>query len=133
MALPTKGLIAKQAALPNLVLGLVAAGGLYSAYSYFQSSTSSQPRKVFGGGLTGSLTLQHTEDVNHNTKRLRFAFPNAQDETGLSVVCKSSEIHILLMILHTSLTACSICFDLLMAKRESDSCHTAIYTSERPW
>lgn len=84
MAGPGTRLMSKQAAIPNVVLGLVAAGGLYSAYSYLQSS---QPRKVFGGGLTGSLSLQHTEDVNHNTKRLRFAFPDAHDETGLTFVC----------------------------------------------
>lgn len=79
--------IIKQAAVPNIVLGIAAAGGVYAAYSYLQGSTSSQPRKVFGG-VAGRLTLQKTEDINHNTKRLRFAFPNAQDETGLTVVCK---------------------------------------------
>ena len=78
--------IIKQASVPNLVLGIAAVGGIYTAYSYIQSSTSSQPRKVFGG-VAGSLTLQQTEDINHNTKRLRFAFPNARDETGLTVVC----------------------------------------------
>ncbi|KUL85032.1 hypothetical protein ZTR_07755 [Talaromyces verruculosus] len=77
--------IIKQASVPNLVIGIAAVGGIYTAYSYIQSSTSSQPRKVFGG-VAGSLTLQQTEDINHNTKRLRFAFPNARDETGLTVV-----------------------------------------------
>jgi cytochrome-b5 reductase len=78
--------IIKQASVPNVLLGIAAAGGIYTAYSYMQSSTPSRPRKVFGG-LAGSLTLQQTEDINHNTKRLRFAFPNAHDETGLTVVC----------------------------------------------
>lgn len=79
--------VIKQASVSNLVLGIAAAGGIYTAYSYMQGSTSSQPRKIFGG-VAGGLTLQKTEDINHNTKRLRFAFPNAQDETGLTVVCK---------------------------------------------
>lgn len=79
--------IIKQASISNVVLGVAAAGGLYTAYSYMQSPTSSQPRKVFSG-IAGNLTLQQTEDINHNTKRLRFALPNAQDETGLTVVCR---------------------------------------------
>lgn len=79
--------ITKQAAVSNLVLGVAAAGGIYAAYSYLQSSTSTQPRKIFSG-VAGSLTLAKTEDINHNTKKLRFTFPNAQDETGLTVVCK---------------------------------------------
>ena len=78
-------LIIKQASVPSVVLGIAAVGGIYTAYSYMQSSTSSQPRKVFGR-LAGSLTLQQAEDINHNTKRLRFAFPNVHDETGLTVV-----------------------------------------------
>lgn len=88
MAFPSSRFIVKQAAIPNLVVGLAAAGGLYSAYAYFQSMASTKPREVFGSGFAGSLTLQHTEDVNHNTKRLRFAFPHAQDQSGLTFVCK---------------------------------------------
>ncbi|EED14779.1 NADH-cytochrome B5 reductase, putative [Talaromyces stipitatus ATCC 10500] len=78
--------IAKQATIPNLVIGIATAGGLYTAYSYIRSATSSEPRKTFGNSIAGSLTLQQTEEINHNTKRLRFSFPNARDETGLTVV-----------------------------------------------
>lgn len=84
----TSRFIVKQASIPNLVVGIAAAGGLYTAYTYIRNSSSSEPRKVFGSGLAGSLTLQQTEVINHNTKRLRFAFPNAQDETGLTLVCR---------------------------------------------
>ncbi|KAH8703969.1 putative NADH-cytochrome B5 reductase [Talaromyces proteolyticus] len=71
----------RQAGVSNVVIGLVAAGGLYTAYSYFQPS-----KKIFGAGLAGGLKLQQAEDVNHNTKRLRFSFPRQDDETGLTYV-----------------------------------------------
>lgn len=82
MALPARMTI-KQAGIPTAVVGILAAGGLYTAYSYSQPSN-----KAFGGGLTGGLKLQKSEDVNHNTKRLRFSFPRPDDETGLTYVCK---------------------------------------------
>lgn len=43
--------------------------------------------KAFTGGDQGfvSLKLEHTENINHNTKKLRFALPNEDDVSGLSV------------------------------------------------
>lgn len=46
-----------------------------------------KPRKVFGG-LPKRLTLFSTEEVNHNTKRLRFALPDQDAISGLSLTSK---------------------------------------------
>lgn len=47
-------------------------------------------KKVFGrpGPVFQSLALQSTEDVNHNTKRLRFKLPGDADVSGLPLTCK---------------------------------------------
>lgn len=49
-------------------------------------------KKVFGrpGPVFQSLALQSSEDVNHNTKRLRFKLPGDADTTGLPLTCKFS-------------------------------------------
>ncbi|ROV94805.1 hypothetical protein VMCG_08901 [Cytospora schulzeri] len=46
---------------------------------------SSEPKKVFGraGPSFTRLTLESSEEVNHNTKRLRFALPSEDAITGL--------------------------------------------------
>ncbi|CRG92068.1 hypothetical protein PISL3812_09123 [Talaromyces islandicus] len=80
MSLPAR-MSSKQAGIPAAVVGILAAAGLYTAYSYTQPSN-----KVFGGGLAGGLKLQTSEAVNHNTKRLRFSFPRPDAETGLTYV-----------------------------------------------
>lgn len=48
-------------------------------------------KKVFGrpGPVFQSLALQSSEDVNHNTKRLRFKLPGDADVSGLPLTCKS--------------------------------------------
>lgn len=47
-------------------------------------------KKVFGrpGPVFQSLALESSEDVNHNTKRLRFKLPADGDVTGLPLTCK---------------------------------------------
>lgn len=48
-------------------------------------------KKVFGrpGPVFQSLALQSSEDVNHNTKRLRFALPGGDgDVSGLPLTCE---------------------------------------------
>lgn len=49
-------------------------------------------KKVFGrpGPVFQSLALESSEDVNHNTKRLRFKLPADGDVTGLPLTCKFS-------------------------------------------
>lgn len=34
-----------------------------------------------------SLKLENIEEVNHNTKKLRFALPNPDDVSGLHIAC----------------------------------------------
>lgn len=55
-------------------------------------------KKVFGrpGPVFQSLALQSSEDVNHNTKRLRFKLPGDGDITGLPLTCKFSSQYTLL-------------------------------------
>lgn len=45
---------------------------------------------TFGGGPAFfSLALESSEQVNHNTKRLRFKLPEADAVSGLSMTCWS--------------------------------------------
>ena len=80
--------------------GALVAGGAY--YLYTRNSTptmSSAPpskdeqqnvpatNKAFKGGDQGflPLKLESVEPINHNTKRFRFALPNADDVSGLPI------------------------------------------------
>ncbi|KAM0168158.1 hypothetical protein ACHAPC_010860 [Botrytis cinerea] len=63
--------------------------GLYAARSYFindayaESPESLEPPAVFSSWFGQSLRLENSESVNHNTKRLRFEFPNSGAKSGL--------------------------------------------------
>ncbi|KAI1407612.1 ferredoxin reductase-like protein [Hypoxylon sp. FL1857] len=61
--------------------------GLY--YMYMRSivhADSGAPRRVFGSGPAFvSLELESTQVVNHNTKRLRFKFPEPDAVSGLTL------------------------------------------------
>jgi cytochrome-b5 reductase len=77
------------------ILGTAAATGLgltiytrhMMAIAHAESS-SPAPKKVFGGGFANVvLPLESSEQVNHNTKRLRFRLK--EDEiSGLPLTCK---------------------------------------------
>ena len=60
-----------------------------------------KPGKVFGGMGSSwvELKLAESENINHNVKRLRFKFPNAEDISGLTVNC----MKILLLPSHADL------------------------------
>ena len=50
------------------------------------------PPKIFSSGPSMvSLRLKSSEEINHNTKLLRFEFPNPEAVSGLSLTCKRSE------------------------------------------
>ncbi|KXH34808.1 oxidoreductase NAD-binding domain-containing protein [Colletotrichum salicis] len=78
-------------ARPTTIAATVAAGGIgLAAYSrLFVNSASAEsgaPPKVFGAGPAFvSLALESSEDVNHNTKRLRFKLPQREAVSGLSL------------------------------------------------
>lgn len=92
--------------------GAAALGG---GYYYYSSSSkpaevaqqaasavagASSGKKAFTGGDQGfiSLKLAEIENLSHNTKRVRFALPEDDQESGLPVACESlprvSEPHI---------------------------------------
>src|SRR2546429_613165 len=59
------------------------------AESLAKAKEEAAPPRVFGKGPAFvSLKLQSAEQVNHNTKRLRFEFPNEDAVSGLSLTCK---------------------------------------------
>ena len=51
------------------------------------SASASSPQKAFQGGDQGfiDLKLESVEEINHNTKKFRFALPNADDVSGLQI------------------------------------------------
>ncbi|KAH7348572.1 NADH-cytochrome b5 reductase-like protein [Rhexocercosporidium sp. MPI-PUGE-AT-0058] len=60
--------------------------GLWVAKSYFTNNAfaeSPEPPTVFSSWFGQSLKLGSSEVVNHNTKRLRFEFPNEDARSGL--------------------------------------------------
>ena len=66
--------------------------GLYR-YFYGTAAATAEPKdreKVFKGGDQGfvSLKLAAAEDLSHNTKRLRFVFPDPENVSGLPVTCE---------------------------------------------
>lgn len=88
---------------PAAVAGIITVGGLgaWVAKSfltrdvYAESPSSPAPSKaskVFSGPFGPSLRLESSEMVNHNTKRLRFSFPNPDATSGLSLTCKSFHV-----------------------------------------
>ncbi|KAI0827490.1 ferredoxin reductase-like protein [Hypoxylon sp. FL0890] len=79
-----------SARLSRSITGIAVAGtgvGLY--YMYMRSvvyADSGAPRQVFGSGPAFvSLELESTQAVNHNTKRLRFKFPESDAVSGLTL------------------------------------------------
>jgi hypothetical protein len=81
----------KQASATNIAVAVLATAGIYSAYSYYgnrSAHNTSNPPKVFSGGMGQSLTLRSSEVVNHNTRRLRFELPRPDALSGLTLTCE---------------------------------------------
>ena len=54
-----------------------------------KSAINPAGNKTFTGGDQGfvDLKLENVEEINHNTKRFRFALPEKEDVSGLSTAC----------------------------------------------
>lgn len=78
---------------PTVFKGLAVAGiggAVISQLMRKADADSGEPKKIFprpGPSFT-RLTLEKAEDVNHNTKRLRFALPEENAVTGLPLTCE---------------------------------------------
>ena len=81
------------------VVAAAAVGGTYFLYektkpptkiaSTTKSALAPSGNKAFKGGDQGfiDLKLENVEEVNHNTKRFRFALPDKDDVSGLETAC----------------------------------------------
>lgn len=69
--------------------GLAAAASITATLLYTLYATPTQPPTVFGTFRPRHLRLESVQDLNHNTKRLRFALPNPDDLSGLPLTCTS--------------------------------------------
>ncbi len=51
-------------------------------------------KKTFTGGEQGwvDLKLESVEEINHNTKKFRFALPDKDDVSGLEIACMGSMV-----------------------------------------
>lgn len=83
---------------PLAAAGAIAVLGIsaFAARSFlirdvYAESPSQPPPKVFSGFGGQSLRLESSENVNQNTKRLRFAFPNSEAQSGLTLTCTIPE------------------------------------------
>lgn len=90
----------------KFIYGGLAAAGIYAGYSYYNQSGAASPpasqenpplaidpkpkNSTFTGGDQGwlDLKLERIEEINHNTKKLRFSLPNKDDVSGLQVACE---------------------------------------------
>ncbi|KAK0127373.1 hypothetical protein ONS96_006922 [Cadophora gregata f. sp. sojae] len=75
----------RPAAITAGLLGATGVG-LWVARSYYTNNAfaeSPEPPTVFSSWFGQSLRLGSSEVVNHNTKRLRFEFPNENAKSGL--------------------------------------------------
>lgn len=81
---------------PTTVLAGVALGGASYAFIRNVHADTGAPAKIFGRGPAFiSLPLESSEQVNHNTKLLRFKLPNESDVSGLSLTCMSNRIELI--------------------------------------
>ena len=115
--IPLAGLQHRQMAAPRILrasaplFGTVVVGGpLYALSQHSNYSDASQKNpsistestkpsnsnpvdapKIFTGGISfQTLKLQSAEQVNHNTKRLRFELPDPNAVSGLRPICERS-------------------------------------------
>ena len=76
---------------PTTVLAGVVVTSASYAMARNEHTDAGASRRVFGRGPAMiSLPLESSEQVSHNTKLLRFKFPNEGDVSGLSLTCKST-------------------------------------------
>ncbi|KAJ5997716.1 hypothetical protein N7522_009376 [Penicillium canescens] len=78
------GYLTTKSASAFIVLGL----GAYCTRSFILPTghaESNEPPKVFSGFGFTTLRLQSAKDVNHNTKRLVFEFPDQNAKSGLTL------------------------------------------------
>ena len=84
---PKKSLAPIYATVGAVGLGI----GIYR-YNYAGTGFAEQKEreKAFKGGDQGfiSLKLASSEDLSHDTKRLRFALPDKESVAGLPITCK---------------------------------------------
>lgn len=72
----------------TLLAGIAIGGATYASIRSIHADTGA-PARVFGRGPAFvSLPLESSEQVNHNTKLLRFKLPKEGDLSGLSWTCK---------------------------------------------
>lgn len=86
--------IARPANVAKIAGGALAAGLAvkYSTGTAHAESPSRPTKKVFGRGPAFlSLELEDAQMVNHNTRRLRFRFSDAEAASGLPLTCKFSQ------------------------------------------
>lgn len=85
----------KSGSKAPLLAGLAIAGAA-GGYYFLQSGAPAvpavvkEPTKTFIGGDQGwvDLKLESVDIVNHNTKKFRFALPEADAVSGLEVACE---------------------------------------------
>lgn len=78
----------RPAVIPAVTIA--GAGTYYGARSLLSSghAESVEAPRVFGSFGPKTLRLQSVDQVNHNTKRLVFEFPDQSAKSGLNLTCK---------------------------------------------
>lgn len=74
-----------QKAILTLALSGVGSWAVTSYFTRNAFADDGEPATAFPSKLGTSLRLESSESVNHNTKRLRFEFPNPTARSGLTL------------------------------------------------
>ena len=82
-----------RSAAPILGTAIVGGAAIYIAQRQFRPNElraeSNEAPKIFTSGFSfQQLKLRSSEDVNHNTKRLRFDLPESNAVSGLQPICE---------------------------------------------
>lgn len=124
-------------AAPLIAIATVAIGATMlrtSIIGQARAEAPDDPPKMFSSGLNMvSLRLKASEDVNHNTKRLRFEFPNPDAVSGLPLTCRLRRMS---PCLHPSqclrlMTQRSYIADAVLAEGQLASSAKTVHAGER--
>ncbi len=94
-------MLSRQSLKSSTIIGAAAVGGgaTFAGYSLYKNRSSSIFRRVYADAPPGQkkvfpasgfvdFTLDRSEMVNHNVKRLRFKLPDEDAVTGMEPICR---------------------------------------------
>ena len=100
--------------------------------SAVKSAVSPAGNKAFKGGDQGfiDLKLENVEEINHNTRRFRFALPEKDDVSGLSTACTQARHNPIGQVRRLMRLYSMSCYQVPRAG-DGEAGHSAIHARQR--